>query len=195
MRRMVSVLVGVLLCVSLAGCVRETAGAAAAPETPSTEVPLPPRPRDIDIRNVDPCSLLTASQRAELGLDAEPAYDVQVSPLFEGPEPACTIGGSDPREVAAGVALPYDGLGVNAFAASRVRADVTVIEVQGMPAVLARPSEQLRLCSVVVDVAPGQAVNVQYRDGGGQPTVPQDDLCAGALAVAEAAMSTLLSRV
>ncbi|WP_240157846.1 DUF3558 domain-containing protein [Pseudonocardia broussonetiae] len=192
---MVSVLVGVLLCVSLAGCVRETAGAAAAPETPSTEVPLPPRPRDIDIRNVDPCSLLTASQRAELGLDAEPAYDVQVSPLFEGPEPACTIGGSDPREVAAGVALPYDGLGVNAFAASRVRADVTVIEVQGMPAVLARPSEQLRLCSVVVDVAPGQAVNVQYRDGGGQPTVPQDDLCAGALAVAEAAMSTLLSRV
>ncbi|MBW0110459.1 DUF3558 domain-containing protein [Pseudonocardia sp. KRD-182] len=192
-RRVVSVLVGVLLCASLAGCVRETAGAATSPEAPATEVPLPPRPRDIDIRGVDPCSLLTSTQRAELGLDAEPAYDVQVSPLFEGPEPACTVGGSGLREVAVGVALPYDGLGVDAFAASRVRADVTVIEVRGMPAVLAEPPEQLRLCSVVIDLGPGQAMNVQYRDGGGRPTVPQDDLCTGAIAVAGSAMDTLLS--
>lgn len=197
MRRVAVVLVGVLVCGALAGCLRETVGAGTAPvtEAAATEVPLPPRPRDIDIRDVDPCALLTESQRAELGLDAEPAYDVQVSPLFEGPEPACTIGGSDPREVAVGVALPYDGLGVDAFAASRVRAEVTPIDVQGMPAVLARPSEALMLCSVVIDLAPGQALNVQYRDGGGRPPVPQDELCAGAATVADAALGTLLSLI
>ncbi|QJY49476.1 DUF3558 domain-containing protein [Pseudonocardia broussonetiae] len=194
MRRVVSVLVGVLLCVPLAGCVRETAGAAAAPETPSTEVPLPPRPRDIDIRNVDPCSLLTASQRADLGLEGEPNYDVARSPLFEGPEPACTTRGYEPLTVAVGVALPYDGLGIDAFAAYRVRSEVSVIDVQGFPAVQAVQPGPMTSCTVVVDLAPGQALNVQYRDGGAQPPVPVDALCPGARDVADGAMLTLLSR-
>lgn len=189
-----SVLVAVLLCVPLAGCVRETAGAATSPTTPSIEVPLPPRPRDIDIRNVDPCSLLTASQRAELRLDGEPTFDVQRSPLFEGPEPACTVRGYEPLTVAVGFALPYDGLGVDAFAAYRVRAEVSVTEVQGFPAVQAVQPGPMTSCTVVVDLAPGQALNVQYRDGGAQPPVPADALCPGANDVADAAMLTLLSR-
>lgn len=192
-RRVVSVLVGVLLCASLAGCVRETAGAATSPEAPVTEVPLPPRPRDIDIRGIDPCSLLTPTQRADLGLDADPQNDVQRSPLFDGPEPACTLGGYGPRAAAVRVALPYDGLGVDAFAPSRVRSAVTVIDVQEFPAVQAAPPDELRLCSVVVDLGPGKALNVQYRDGGGEPPIPQDDLCPGAVAVAQAAMRTLLA--
>ncbi|MBW0090173.1 DUF3558 domain-containing protein [Pseudonocardia sp. KRD-184] len=192
MRRVVSVLVGVLLCASLAGCVRETAGAATSPEAPATEVRLPPRPRDIDIRNVDPCSLLTEFQRAELGLDGEPNYDVARSPLFEGPEPACTTSGYSPRAVAVGVALPHDGLGADAFAAYRVRSTVTIIEVQGFPAVQAVQPESVTSCTVVVDLAPGQAMNVQYRDGGGRPPVPPSDLCPGAVDVADAAMRTLL---
>lgn len=191
-------ILGVLTCLVLAGCVRETGGVGAAPVPASaaaeaTEVPLPPRPRDVDVRGVDPCSLLTGAQRAELGLDAEPMYDVQVSPLFEGPEPACTVGGFEPRAVVARVALPYDGLGVDAFAASRVRAMVTETEIGGFPAILARPSDDLRLCSVVVDVAPRQAVNVHLRDGGGQPAITMDELCAGASGVAEAATATLLA--
>lgn len=194
-RRVAVVLVGVLLCGALAGCVRETvgAGAAPAPESPVTEVPLPPRPRDIDIRGVDPCALLTEEQRAELGLDAEPGYDLQRSPLFDGPEPACTIGGSEPWEVAARVALPYDGLGVDAFAPDRVRSTVTVIEIRGFPAVQAVQPGTQTSCTVVVDLAPEQAMNLQYRDGGGRPPIPPDELCPGALAVADAAMRTLLS--
>lgn len=184
-RRVVSVVVGVLLCVPLAGCVRETAGAAAALA--------PTRPRDVDVRGVDPCTLLTESQRAELGLDGEPTFDVQRSPLFDGPEPACTISGYEPVAVAVGVALPYDGLGVDAFEPNRVRGTVTPVQVQGFPAVQANPVTPLRSCSVVVDLAPGVALNVQYRDGGGQPPIPPEDLCPGARAAADSAMQTLLA--
>lgn len=190
--------IGVLTCLVLAGCVRETGGVGSAPVPASaaaeaTDVPLPPRPRDIDVRGVDPCSLLTGAQRAELGLDARPVYDVQRSPLFEGPEPACTIGGFEPRTVAVGVALPYDGLGVDAFAPSRVRSAVTAITVQGFPAVQAVQPGRMTSCTVAVDLSPGQALNVQYRDGGGRQPVPADELCPGAMDVADAAMATLLS--
>ena len=65
-------ILGVLTCLLLAGCVRETGGVGAAPVPASaaaaaTEVPLPPRPRDVDVRGVDPCSLLTGAQRADAG--------------------------------------------------------------------------------------------------------------------------------
>ncbi|MBW0118452.1 DUF3558 domain-containing protein [Pseudonocardia abyssalis] len=194
MRRVAAVLVGMLVCGAMAGCVRETVGAGAAPvpESAATDVPLPPRPRDIDIRGLDPCALLTEEQRAELGLDGEPTYDVQRSPLFDGPEPACTISGYEPA-LAVGVALPYDGLGVDAFAPARVRGTVTVLVVQGFPAVQADPVGALRSCTVVVDLGPGTALNVQYRDGSGQPPIPTEDLCPGARAAADSAMRTLLS--
>lgn len=191
-------ILGVLTCLLLAGCVRETGGVGAAPVPASaaaaaTEVPLPPRPRDVDVRGVDPCSLLTGAQRAELGLDAVPVYDVQRSPLFEGPEPACTTRGYVPRAVAVGVGLPYDGLGIGAFASGRVRGAVTSLEVEGFPALQAEPVSSLRSCSVVVDLGPGSALNIQFRDGGRLPPVPTDELCPGARAVAGAVMRTLLS--
>lgn len=196
-RRVAVVLVGVLICGALVGCVRETVGARAAPVTGSaeTDVPRPPRPRDIDTRGVDPCSLLTEGQRAELGLDGEPTYDVQRSPLFDGPEPACTTRGYEPRAIAVGVALPYDGLGVDALASDRVRGTVTAVEVQGFPALQADPVGGLQSCTVVVDLAPGTALNVQYRDGGRLPAVTVGELCPGARAVADAAMRTLLGLV
>ncbi|MDN5748074.1 MAG: DUF3558 domain-containing protein [Pseudonocardia sp.] len=67
-----------------------------------------------------------------------------------------------------------------------------MIDVQGFPAVVARPVTDPLFCQVLVDVAPGAAVSAIFRDGG-RRNIPQDDLCDGAVQVANAAMATLLS--
>jgi hypothetical protein len=77
---------------------------------PSGPVELPPRPREVRLNGVDPCSLLTEQQRAELGLDARPVFS---------------------------------------------QAPVGLTEY----------------CSVVVEVAAGQLLDVQFRDGGRRPPI------------------------
>ena len=52
------------------GCTSGPAGS--APAEP-TGLSLPPRPRDLRIDGVEPCSLLTAQQRTELGLEQREA--------------------------------------------------------------------------------------------------------------------------
>lgn len=195
--RRVGVLVGIALCASLTGCVRESAGAAAPAADPesATTVERPPRPRDVMVADLDPCSLLTAAQRADLQLDVEPDLNEGRSVLYQGPEPTCIVSSFEPRAVAVGVSLPYDGLGIDAFAPSRVDALVTPLTIEGFPAVQATPSRFDNFCSVVVDLGPGTALSIQYRDGGRMPAVPQPDLCAGAVDVARAAMATLVTLV
>lgn len=194
-RRVGWVLIGIALCASLTGCVRESAGAAApvADPGPATTVERPPRPRDVAVAGLDPCSLLTVEQRADLQLDGEPNRSEARSVLYQGPEPTCFVRSYEPRAVAVGVSLPYDGLGIDAFAPYRVDSLVTSLTIEGFPAVQAIPARLTDFCSVSVDLGPGAALDIQYRDGGRIPAVPQADLCAGAVEVARAAMATLVT--
>ena len=168
------------------------------PETPAGSesfvgIELPPRPRDIPLRDVNPCDLLTEAQRAEIGLQRPPVFSPSdTSVFFEGPEPLCTSRANEPRAFGVGVATPYDGLGIAALTGRPVTSELMVIEVQGFPAVLGRPTTDPLFCQVLVDVGPGAALNVQFRDGG-RRNIPQTDLCEGAVQVANAAMTTLLS--
>jgi hypothetical protein len=184
--------VGVLLaCVAvlLGGCSVEGEPSLAEP----TGLALPPRPRDVPIDGVDPCSLLTAAQRAELGLDRPPVFDLGPSALYGGVDiPLCSIRGFEPRAIGVGVAV-VAGTGIDLFVSGRLDAQLRPLDVQEFPALVAVPTRFTEYCSVVVDVAPGQLVDVQFRDGGREPPIPQDQLCQGAEAVARAAMATLLS--
>jgi hypothetical protein len=47
---------------------------------------------------------------------------------------------------------------------------------------------------VDVDLAPGQLIDVQFRDGGNRPPILQPDLCTRAKQTAEAAVTSLLAR-
>jgi hypothetical protein len=189
------VLVGIALCAALAGCVRESAGAPVAVADPesATTVERPPRPRDVAVVGLDPCSPLTAEQRADLQLDGDGTCNGGRSALYQGPESTCNLGAFERRAVAVGVSLPYDGLGIDAFAPSRVDSLVTPLAIEGFPAVQAVPARLTDFCSVSVDPGPGAALDVQYRDGGRIPAVPQPDLCAGAADVVRAATDTLLT--
>ena len=54
---------------------------------------------------------------------------------------------------------------------------------------VAVPRQFTDYCSVDVDVAPGQLLDVQFGDGGYRPPIPQRDLCVRARQTAEAAVA------
>jgi Protein of unknown function (DUF3558) len=176
--------------VLVAGC--SDAGSGAAPAEPSG-IQLPPRPRDVRIDGVDPCSLLTAEQRTGLGLDGRPVFDLGPSDLYPGADiPACAIRGYDPHAVTVGVSLVTTA-GIELFTHGELAAEVRSAKLQGFPAVLAMPTRYSDWCTVIVDVAPGQLLDIQFGDGGRQPPISQHQLCQGAEAVADAVMVTLLA--
>src|SRR5688500_4012822 len=85
----------------LAGCT--TISGQAEPAAPSTSSPQ--RPREVRIDGVDPCSVLTEQQRAELGLDGRPSLDRSPSLLFPGDVSMCVVRGFDPRAIVVSVGL------------------------------------------------------------------------------------------
>lgn len=143
---------------------------------------------------VDPCTLLTESDRAELGLDQPPILDVGLSALYGGETRLCSIRGFEPRVISLGVELSVTG-GIELFFRPGVRSEVTPVEVAGFPAVLARPTTGIQdFCTVVIDVADGQAVDIQVANAGGEPPMPQPELCDTAERAAGFVMGNLLAQ-
>jgi Protein of unknown function (DUF3558) len=187
---------GIWLLVALlvaSGCVPVTGEPARPAPAEPTALSLPARPRDLRIDGVEPCSLLTEQQRAELGLDGPSVSDRSRSILFGGDETACLVRGFSPRAVSVGVGL-VTTVGIELVADGDLDAVVSALDVRGYPAVRAVPNRFEKFCSVFVDVAPGQLLDIQYSDGGRTPPIPQDLLCRDAEHVADAAMQTLLRR-
>ncbi|OLT00077.1 hypothetical protein BJF90_07190 [Pseudonocardia sp. CNS-004] len=85
-------------------------------------------------------------------------------------------------------------VGIERFTTGELAAEIRPITVQGFPAVVAVPTRFTDYCTVVVDVAPGQLLDVQFATGGRQPPIPQPQLCRDAEIVAGEVMTTLLDR-
>jgi hypothetical protein len=180
--------VGVVLLL-LAGCTTISGQAEPAAPFPSA----PARPREVRIDGVDPCSLLTDEQRAELGLDGRPVLDRRQTNLYPGGDvPSCTISGFEPRAVWTALSLVAT-TGIERYSSGELVVDVRPTNVRGFPALTAVPQRFTEWCSVVVDVAPGQLIDVRFVDGGREPPVPQEQLCDDAAVVADRVMGTLLS--
>jgi hypothetical protein len=141
---------------------------------------------------VDPCSLLTAQQRAALGLTTEPRSSRPYVTLFRGEVPTCTMRGGSPDNVLL-VSGTVTTVGVDRWQESDIAADVHPIAVAGFPAVVAKPRQFGDYCHVEVDVAAGQLLDVQFGGGGTDAVLPQAELCARAQRAAEQMMMTLLA--
>ncbi len=176
-------------CVLAAGCTATVEGTPSAP----TGVLLPPRPREVRLDGVDPCSLLTPEQRAELGLDGTPRYTDPYAELFGGRVPTCTITGYTGRPIALAIGVVTTA-GIERWQSGDLAARVEPTTVGSFPAVVAVPSRFTNFCSVEVDVAPAQLLDVQLSDGGGTPPIPQDELCVGARRAAAELIESLLVR-
>ncbi|MFC0439116.1 DUF3558 domain-containing protein [Kutzneria buriramensis] len=188
-----------LLCaaVALAGCsvfpVSEasqthdnTTSASPAPTTPTTtSLTLPPRPRELPLDKVNPCTILTKQQRTQLSLDTTPTpyTDTELKAR------ACTIRGTYSGQVARLALVTNEG--AELWISDEAQNTAKVISVIGFPALEVRTPNLDTLCNVEVDVAQGEFLDVLFRDGGSATPIPQDDLCLGAQRVAEAAMNSL----
>ncbi|HWI01473.1 MAG TPA: DUF3558 domain-containing protein [Propionibacteriaceae bacterium] len=173
--------------VLVAGCTTVVSGSPSAP----SGLLLPPRPREVRLDGVDPCSLLTAEQRARLGFDSEPRASKPNVELFRGEVPTCTIRGPYP-DVALLISGTVTTVGVERWFERDIAADLRPTTVAGFPSIVAAPTRFTDYCNVEVDVAVGQLLDVQY--GGGHPHAPieQQELCRRARAAAELMMISLL---
>jgi hypothetical protein len=178
----------------LAGCASPVPGTPTpAPEDPGVTVELPPRPRDVPVDGIDPCTLLTSTDREELGLDFEPVLTSSPSSLYNGGVvQLCSIRGSEPA-IRVGVLLSVSG-GVELFLRPRVPAVLTPIEVAGFPALVADPTQFTEFCDVVVDIAPQQVLDISVSNGGRTPPMAESELCREAERIATLAMDELLAR-
>lgn len=179
-----------------AGCVTTTvtpgepnrtlSSAAAAPQ-------LPPRPAELRIDEVDPCTLLDPQQRQALGVDSPPRPGTGSS---RG-EPACHYDHeqSEPFYGFLMAVLPFEGAQV--WLTGDRAAEARMIDpVAGYGAVEVRSpggAAAVTDCSVIVDVAAGQSLDA-YFESGASRAFTQDEQCARARQAAEAAMATLLAR-
>jgi len=172
-----------------AGCTTAVEGPPPAP----TGVVLPPRPREVRLEGVDPCSLLTAEQRAALGITSEPRPSRPYVALFRGEVPTCTMRGGSPENV-----LVENGAvttaGIERWREGDIAADIRPATISGFPAVIAAPRQFTDYCNVEVDIATGQLLDVQYGAGTADAPVPQTELCSRAQQAAEQMMVTLLMR-
>ncbi|MDP1804964.1 MAG: DUF3558 domain-containing protein [Acidimicrobiales bacterium] len=183
-----------LAVLTLAGCSGEPPTPVVSPPAVATTEPaidLPPRPRDISLDGLDPCTLLTEPQRAEIGLTTPPMLTEALSGVFNGDIELCTAGAFDPVAITVGVTV-VTTRGVEVFTGDGVAATVTPIEVRDFPGVRLVPP-RVGYCTAVLDVAPGQLIDVQFRDAGNDQTIATPVLCDGAVRVAGLVMDTLLT--
>ena len=185
----------IVLLAATVGCTSTVAGQPAAEpasaDSATSEIVLPPRPYELRVDGVDPCALLTPDQRSELGLDGRPIPYASETRFFVGR--ACSIGGYRPRAIGTNIVLVTGNdlqalIDVTPDAA--VPQELSVVAVADFPGVVSR-SEIVSFCSVSVDVADDQFVNIIFADDGEQQPIPQDQLCQEAMIVAEQALQTL----
>jgi hypothetical protein len=107
----------------------------------------------------------------------------------------CSISGLKLGYPATGVSIGIvTTVGIERWNDPRLAAHVQPTSVAGFPAVLAIPTQHTDYCSIEVDVADGQLLDVQFDAGGRLPRLPQDELCRRGQQAAALAMSTLLVR-
>ncbi|MBE9376402.1 DUF3558 domain-containing protein [Saccharopolyspora sp. HNM0983] len=161
-------------------------GTPATPPPTSSAQPPPPRPAELSLHDVDPCSLLDDGQRAQLGFDRRPIAD---SDAGFGDAATCSHRNTTAKIGTRLALITTESIGVWTGDTAQVEAEPQVIG--GFPSLVIKTPGLDLSCNVAVDVAEGQHLDVLYRDDGGRPAPPLDQLCAGAQRVAEEAVAGL----
>ncbi|MFC4946836.1 DUF3558 domain-containing protein [Pseudonocardia sp. GCM10023141] len=164
--------------------------APAPPSAPATESWLPPRPRELPIDGLDPCTALTEQQRVTLELGRTRAF---ASPSPDR-GPACTwifTAVTDFWSVSLETS-PHRGA-TSAIGSTRATRTLTIA---GFPAVeTSNPlADEDKQCFVIIDVAAAQALVVDFTSNGDTVAMNHALACSKANLAAEQIMQTLLQQ-
>jgi hypothetical protein len=180
----------------VAGCSTSIGGTPSPVAGPTASNPaangltLPPRPRELKLDGIDPCSSLTPPQLAKLGLNRTVPSISADSPSLDGK--ICTAGGSDPKQIDVSIAfvtrpgIDYITTGPTASFGSFMQ-----VRIAGFSGIV-EPQQEQDICAVDLDVAAGQFVQVLYHDAKRPPTLSRSELCEGAVSAGEVVMQSLL---
>jgi len=175
------------LALAVAGC----AGSSGPPEGPSKPAAqhgqsLPPRPVELRLDGVDPCTLLTDAQRARLEAGPGTPDTDQNGPL---PGKVCTwLGATLHPDQGYDVTLALTQGAEFALGGEPLRS------VDGFAATTTTSigSDPNYFCGLLVDVAPGQSLAADYSNNGHDyPGMNRELACYKAQQLAEAMLSTL----
>ncbi|WP_312872680.1 DUF3558 domain-containing protein [Kibdelosporangium persicum] len=149
------------------------------------------RPEQLVLADVQPCGLLTAGQQQRFGVDRPPR--ITDAPALKAP--SCNF-----LSFEQGIVIsisPMTSFGIDRFQPGQVNGEVRPLTVRAFPAVevFTETSERSDMfCVVVVDVADGQAVHVNYSEAGVRPHLGRNVVCDRAAQVADVVIENLLAR-
>lgn len=168
-----------VLVLGLAGC--GTGESQTAPNSttvptapPPSTSPFPPRPAELKLDGIDPCALLTAAQQGQLGVERV-GQDNNSDELGSA---ACLWGNNGGEPDNRWLARLIVKRGADYALGSST--GVQVLQVGGFSAVqTAAPYQDAKTnCVIVVDVAQGQSLGVQYSNiAGDYPGINHDVAC------------------
>lgn len=158
-----------------------------ASQAPHRDSQLPPRPQDVALTGVDPCSLLTPAQRQELGVDRPPRVSPDSDPFGNT---YCTHLTASPRGWAIGAVTQEDA---TSYLSGKRYVDAKIVSAGGFPAVEYRNPGDPYGCFVAVSTTDGQYLNVQYTKSD-RDAETADFACEQALRAAGMAVQTLLTQ-
>jgi hypothetical protein len=179
----------------VAGCTATSSGKPGAQSPPpgtataGDDSPLPPRPRDIGLDGVNPCTLWTADQLAALALMPNPRRSVTTAG-----DDICHFDALDqePPEITLSVATIVDHDAANMYLPDH---GDTIIDVARFPAVRS-PADPagLRPCQVLVSTAPGQTLEITLDYSSTKNHLSTEQACELTVKAATLAMQTLQSQ-
>jgi hypothetical protein len=186
---------------ALAGCTTTQAGQAqpAGRATNTYQVPtngagaisLPPRPGDVPLTGVDPCTLLTPAQQTTLGVTAGvPGPPVQ---LLDN-SPTCNYRFADHTPGAEYTVAVDTVAGIQRYLDPNLADIIKAVSVNGFPAldITLKPPDLLQGCTTAVSVANGQMFTVNLGQPAGGTTTTQS--CARTEQVAAAVLAAAQTR-
>ncbi|MBB4969539.1 DUF3558 domain-containing protein [Saccharothrix violaceirubra] len=196
MRRALPFLAAALVLTACAESTPGTPSAGSAPTTtasgssqpsgsakPSTSATPKKRPKTINIKDVDPCTLLTDAQRAKLGLGGTPTKQTDDEGYQE-----CTVSREDHKYLTGMTVYPDRGVEYYSGGAKTPEP----IEIAGFPALKMASSMPLGdSCAVVVDVSDGQVVSSDVMAFG---ALKGDAVCEPTLKTVTEVVATLVAK-
>lgn len=169
---------------ALTGCAVASPADSAAPPAPP-QPPPPGRPFELPLQTSSPCEVLSGAQRAQLGFDGQP---LPAPNGIAGAERSCSYRDSRTKRSARVGLVTSRGLRASQ---DLPELQTAMVGVGGFPAVETYRPGLNRACSVEVDVAQGQHLDVLYTQYGRSDPPPQRELCQRGEQVAADAVATL----
>ncbi|NGY62113.1 DUF3558 domain-containing protein [Lentzea sp. NEAU-D13] len=189
-----------VLAAVLTGCSSQEAGTpsagnqtGAAPTTGTSAGTAPVnRPKAVDLKTVDPCSLITSEARTALGLSSvQPGTPL---PEYGEGSKRCNESYADHKYIA-NIHTLLNG-GVDRLKQTTGEAKLTSVQIAGYPAYLTKTESPgtAGACEVYVDAHDGQLLLVTGIAGMGESTATVDGACERAKALAEAVGTVLATK-